>query len=78
MTMIIPAWGLIMHLVKKILYSIIRSITNRAFSILIHSSMSVADVKVMVKGIWALFLIALLGCIVFGIDFSNCIFINEI
>ena len=38
------------------------------FSILIHASMSVADVKVMVKGIWVLYLGLLVFCIYTDLD----------
>lgn len=43
------------------------------FSIIIHASMSFADVKIMLKGIWALFIAAYIICLYFQIDFLNVI-----
>ncbi len=38
------------------------------FSIVIHASMSTADVKIMLKGIWVLFILSWIICSIGGID----------
>ncbi len=43
------------------------------FSILIHASMSFADVKVMLKGIWVLYIAILILCIYADLDFVRFI-----
>jgi hypothetical protein len=41
------------------------------FSILIHAYMSIADVKIMLKGIWTLFFVILAMCFVFHVDITQ-------